>query len=81
MSNAQPVLDMADDDDMGALFPATTVGAPTSVFQRTETEDGLEGLFSRRRELAKSMTWALWRPRKRSKGVSYRWFPCGMTGR
>ena len=55
MSNAQPVLDMAGDDDMGALFPATKVGAPTSVHQRTETEDGLEGLFSRGRELANTL--------------------------
>ena len=54
MSNAQPVIDMAD-DDMDPLLPATMVGAPTSVHQRTEIEDRLESLFSRGRELANTL--------------------------
>ena len=47
MSNTQPVLDVLD-DDMDALFLTTMVGAPTSVHQRTEIEDGLESLLLRR---------------------------------
>ena len=54
MSNAQPGLDMADDDDVDALFSATMV-APTSVHQRTEIEGPLESLFSRERELASTL--------------------------
>ena len=55
MSDAQPVLDTADDDDRDALFLATMVGAPTSVHQRTEMEDRLESLLSRGRELANTL--------------------------
>ena len=48
LSNAQPVLERRRGM---RLFPATMVGAPTSV-RLTEIEDRLESLFSRGRELA-----------------------------
>ena len=52
--SAQPALDMADDDDLDALFLATMVGAPTSVHQRS-IEDRLESLFSRGWDLANTL--------------------------
>ena len=73
-SNAQPVLDMADGDDMDALFPATMVGAPTGC-PSAHGDRGPVGEFVFARGgnwqthsftlKRTSMTWALLRPRKR----------------